>query len=48
MQALKAAPLVAPVDAAHFSRMPASAVEVRAANTAAQKTIFLMVYPPSL
>jgi hypothetical protein len=48
IQALKAAPLVAPVDAAQLSRVPASAVEVRAARTAAQKTIFLMVNPPSL
>jgi hypothetical protein len=47
MQLLKAAPLLAPVDAAQFSRLPASAVEVRAASTAAPKTIALMVHPPS-
>jgi hypothetical protein len=47
MQAVKAAPLVAPIDAAHLSRTPASAVEVSAASTAAQKANILMVCPPS-
>jgi hypothetical protein len=49
MQALKAALLdVAPTDAAHLSRMPASAVEVSAASTAAQNANALMVDPPSV
>jgi hypothetical protein len=48
MQVLKAAPLVAPVDAAQVSRLPASAVEVRAASTATPKTTALMVHPPSI
>jgi len=48
MQLLKAAPLVAPVDAAQFSRLPASAVAVRAASIAAPKTIALKVRPPSV
>jgi hypothetical protein len=42
MQAAKAVPLVAPVDAAHFSRGPAWEAEVKARSMAAQ-IIILMV-----
>src|SRR5438034_9108158 len=43
MQALKALPLVAPVDAAHCSRKPAWATEVEAASKIAQMKIALML-----
>jgi len=48
MQLLKAAPLEAPVDAAHCSRRPASAVEVKAAIIAAQNTITVTARPPQM
>jgi len=46
MQAVKAAPREAPVDATQCFRGPASAAEMKAATKAAQNTTTLMERPP--